>query len=203
MKTLRIYSSSINDRYMDEVVDTLRDGGIILYPTDTLYAIGCDALNNNAVERICKFKGINPSKEFLSITCADISMASDYARIDNEAFRILRANLPGPFTFILPASTKLPKVFKGRKTVGIRIPDNEIAVEIARRLERPVLTTSIKWDEDIPEDGCEPVAIAARYENDVDLMIDGGIGDIIPSTVVDLLDSSAPEIVREGKGELE
>ena len=203
MKTLKMYPTSINDHFMDEVVETLRDGGIIIYPTDTLYAIGCDALNNGAVERICKLKGINPAKEFLSVICADISMASDYARIDNEAFRILRTNLPGPFTFILPSSTKLPKVFKGRKTVGVRIPGNAIATEISRRLGGPVLTTSIKWDEDIPEDGCEPMAIATRYENDIDLMVDGGTGDIIPSTIVNILDSSSPEITREGKGELE
>lgn len=202
MKTLRIYPSSINSRYIDEAVDVLRDGGIIIYPTDSLYAIGCDALNNSAVERICKIKGINPAKEFLSIVCSDISMASEYARIDNEAFRILRANLPGPFTFILPASTKLPKVFKGRRTVGVRIPDNAIAHEIAASLGHPVLTTSIRWDSDIPDDGCEPLAIATRYEADADLMIDGGTGEIIPSTIVDLLDSSSPEITREGKGEL-
>lgn len=202
MKTLRIYPSSINSRYIDEAVDVLRDGGIIIYPTDSLYAIGCDALNNSAVERICKIKGINPAKEFLSIVCSDISMASEYARIDNEAFRILRANLPGPFTFILPASTKLPKVFKGRRTVGVRIPDNAIAREIAASLGHPVLTTSIRWDSDIPDDGREPLAIATRYETDADLMIDGGTGEIIPSTIVDLLDSSSPEITREGKGEL-
>ncbi|MDE5671893.1 MAG: threonylcarbamoyl-AMP synthase, partial [Duncaniella sp.] len=138
MKTLRIYPTSINDRYLDEVVDCLRDGGVIIYPTDTLYAIGCDALNNSAIERLCKIKGVNPQKQVLSVVCDGISMASEYARIDNEAFRILRTNLPGPFTFILPAATSLPKVFKGRKEVGIRVPDNTISRAIAERLGHPI-----------------------------------------------------------------
>ena len=196
-----MYTSNINDRFMDEVIDTLRDGGIVIYPTDTLYAIGCDALKNNAIERICKIKGINPQRTNLSIVCSDISQASQYARIDNRAYQLLRENLPGAFTFILPAASTLPKVFKGRKTVGIRVPDNVIACEIASRLGNPILTTSIEWDED-PEDGCNPQAIAMKYEGVVDIVIDGGYGELVPSTVVDCNDSSNPEIIREGKGEL-
>ena len=180
MRILKMYESNINERYMDLVIDTLRDGGIVIYPTDTLYAIGCDALNNNAIERICRFKDINPQKTNLSVVCSDISQASEYARIDNRSFQLLRANLPGPFTFILPASSSLPKVFKGRKTVGVRIPDNAVARLLAERLGNPVLTTSI----------------------DVDLLIDCGTGELVPSTVVDCTDSNNPEIVREGKGEL-
>ena len=201
MKILKMYTSNINDRFMDEVIETLRDGGIVIYPTDTLYAIGCDALKNNAIERICKIKGINPQRTNLSIVCSDISQASQYARIDNRAFQLLRENLPGAFTFILPAASTLPKVFKGRKTVGIRVPDNVIACEIAARLGNPVLTTSIEWDDD-PEDGCNPQAIALKYEDIVDIVIDGGSGELTPSTIVDCTDSSAPEIVRDGKGEL-
>lgn len=201
MKILKMYTSNINDRFMDEVIDTLRDGGIVIYPTDTLYAIGCDALKNNAIERICKIKGINPQRTNLSIVCSDISQASQYARIDNRAYQLLRENLPGAFTFILPAASTLPKVFKGRKTVGIRVPDNVIACEIASRLGNPILTTSIEWDED-PEDGCNPQAIAMKYEGVVDIVIDGGYGELVPSTVVDCTDSSNPEITREGKGEL-
>lgn len=201
MKILKMYTSNINDRFMDEVIETLRDGGIVIYPTDTLYAIGCDALKNNAIERICKIKGINPQRTNLSIVCSDISQASQYARIDNRAFQLLRENLPGAFTFILPAASTLPKVFKGRKTVGIRVPDNPIACEIAARLGNPILTTSIEWDDD-PEDGCNPQAIAMKYEDIVDIVIDGGSGELTPSTIVDCTDSSAPEIVREGKGEL-
>lgn len=201
MKILKMYTSNINDRFMDEVIETLRDGGIVIYPTDTLYAIGCDALKNNAIERICKIKGINPQRTNLSIVCSDISQASQYARIDNRAFQLLRENLPGAFTFILPAASTLPKVFKGRKTVGIRVPDNVIACEIAARLGNPILTTSIEWDDD-PEDGCNPQAIALKYEDIVDIVIDGGSGELTPSTIVDCTDSSAPEIVREGKGVL-
>lgn len=201
MKILKMYTSNINDRFMDEVIETLRDGGIVIYPTDTLYAIGCDALKNNAIERICKIKGINPQRTNLSIVCSDISQASQYARIDNRAFQLLRENLPGAFTFILPAATTLPKVFKGRKTVGIRVPDNVIACEIAARLGNPILTTSIEWDDD-PEDGCNPQAIAMKYEDVVDIVIDGGSGELTPSTIVDCTDSAAPEIVREGKGVL-
>lgn len=197
---MKMYPSSINDRYMDEVIDKLRNGGIIIYPTDTLYAIGCNALNNQAIERICKLKGLNPQKEHLSIICHDISQASDYARIDNRAYQLLRESLPGAFTFILPASSSLPKAFKGRKTVGIRIPDNAIALEIASRLGNPIMTTSIEWDEDAPEEACDPQSIAMRYENDVDIIIDGGQGDTIPSTVIDCTDSSNPELIREGKG---
>ena len=200
MKLMKMYPSSINDRYMDEVIDKLRNGGIIIYPTDTLYAIGCNALNNQAIERICKLNGLNPQKEHLSIICHDISQASDYARIDNRAYQLLRESLPGAFTFILPASSSLPKGFKGRKTVGIRIPDNAIALEIASRLGNPIMTTSIEWDEDAPEEACDPQSIAMRYENDVDIIIDGGQGDTIPSTVIDCTDSSNPELIREGKG---
>lgn len=201
MKILKMYTSNINDRFMNEVIDTLRNGGIIIYPTDTLYAIGCNALNNNAIERICKIKGINPQRTNLSIVCSDISQASQYARIDNNAYQLLRENLPGAFTFILPSASTLPKVFKGRKTVGIRVPDNDIAREIAIQLGNPILTTSVEWDED-PEDGCNPQAIAMKYDNDVDIVIDGEYGELTPSTIIDCTDSANPEIIREGKGEL-
>lgn len=199
MKILKMYASNINDRFMDEVVDVLNDGGIVIYPTDTLYAIGCNALNNSAIERICKIKGINPQRTNLSIVCSDISQASQYACIDNSAYQLLRENLPGAFTFILPAASTLPKVFKGRKTVGIRVPDNVIAREITKRLGNPILTTSIEWDDD-PEDGCNPQAIAMKYEDVVDIVIDGGYGELMSSTVVDCVDSKNPEITREGKG---
>jgi len=199
MKTLRMYPSSLNDRYLDEVAESLGKGGIIIYPTDTLYALGCDALNNGAIERLCKVKGMNPQKQTLSVVCDGLSMASEYARIDNEAFRILRTNLPGPFTFILPAATTLPRVFKGRRTVGIRVPDNAIARALAERLGHPVLSTSIPQN----GDGVDPVTLALEYEDVASLLIDGGEGDDIPSTVVDITDSHNPEIIREGKGELE
>lgn len=198
MKQLRRYPSSLNDRFLDEAVECLQDGGVIIYPTDTLYALGCDALNNGAIERLCKIKGVDPRRQTLSVVCDGISMASEYARVDNEAFRILRSNLPGPFTFILPASTSLPKVFKGRKEVGIRVPANPIATALAGRLGHPLLSTSIPQD----EDGVDPSTVALEYEGVAALLIDGGEGEGVPSTVVDITDSRNPEIIREGKGEL-
>ncbi len=200
MNILKMYPTSINEKYMDIIVASLRDGGIIVYPTDTLYAIGCNALNNQAIEKICKLKGINPLKTNLSIICCDISQASEYARIDNRAFKLMRDNLPGAFTFVLPVASTLPKVFKGRKTVGVRIPDNLIAREIVARLGNPILTTSIEWEEEMYEDAVNPDSIAMRYDGFADFMIDGGEGGIVPSTVVDLLDSFSPEILREGLG---
>lgn len=208
MKTLRMYPTSINDRYLDEIADCLRDGGIIIYPTDTLYAMGCDALNNSAIEKLCRIKGVNPQKQTLSVVCDGISMASEYARIDNEAFKVLRRNLPGAFTFILPAATSLPKVFKGRKEVGIRVPDNPIATAIAARLGHPILSSSLKVDDEVPEFDAQELAMS--FDGQASLLIDdgeSGNGDSGwtpgPSTVVDLTDSRNPEIVREGKGELE
>ncbi|MCH5245951.1 MAG: threonylcarbamoyl-AMP synthase [Muribaculaceae bacterium] len=200
MKILKIYSSSINERFLDEIVDVLRNGGLIIYPTDTFYAIGCNALSNQAIERVCRIKGIDPRKETLSIVAADLSMASEYGRIDNAAFKIMRSNLPGAFTFILPASTSLPKVFKGRKTVGIRIPDNEIARAIAERLGNPILSTSALGE---PDELVDPIVIADNHEQfDIDLIVDGGDGGTIGSTVVGLTDSGNPEIIREGAGNL-
>lgn len=198
MKTLRMYPSSLNDRYLDEAADTLLKGGIIIYPTDTLYALGCDALNNGAIERLCKVKGMNPQKQTLSIICDGLSMASEYARIDNEAFRILRANLPGPFTFILPASTTLPKVFKGRRTVGVRVPDNAIATAIAEALGHPLLTASAEWDNSDPAEASRPEAVELRYGKDVDALVDGGDTPDIPSAIVSLVGPDAPEVLRQG-----
>lgn len=194
MKTLQIYPTSINDRHIDLAVKALEDGGVVVYPTDTMYAVGCDALNNQAVQRVCRAKGINPDRQPLSIVCADLSMASEYARIDNRAFRLLRDNLPGAFTFILPAATTLPKAFKGRKSVGVRIPDNEIARELSRRLGRPLLTTTATVDAD--------ETMEVKYAALADLCIDGGDVPGQPSTVVDVTDSAAPEITREGAGQL-
>ena len=200
MKILKVLEDNINSRYIDIVVDSLRDGNVVIYPTDTLYALGCDALNNSAINKICKIKGINPDKTNLSIVCDSISMAAEYARFDNNMFRMLKANLPGPFTFIFPSSSSLPKVFKGRKTVGIRIPDNKIAVEIARRLGNPILSTTIEYVDD--DYAVNPELIAETYNGKADFIIDGGSGGLIPSTVIDCTGAD-PEIVREGKGELQ
>ena len=199
MQRLTIFPSSINTHYIERAVEAICDGGVIIYPTDTLYAMGCDALSQKAVERLCAAKGINPAKQMLSVICSDLSMAALYARIDNRAFQILKRNTPGPFTFVLPAAPTLPKAFKGRKTVGIRIPDNEIARTITEMLGHPVLSASIASDGDeiITPDQLELIPAL-----DAELLIDGGDSDNLPSTVVDLTDSSSPEIIRQGKGEL-
>lgn len=203
MKHLVFYPGSINERHIDDAVRILRDGGIIIYPTDTLYALGCDALNNRAIERLCRLKGVNPERQLLSVVCSSLSQAAEYARIDNRAFRLLKDVLPGPFTFILPASTSLPKVFRGRKSVGIRVPDNAIARALAESLGNPVLSTSVEVDEDDQDSACMPESLALKYQHDADLLIDGGYGTVSQSTIVDCLDSSSPEIVRQGIGVIE
>lgn len=198
MKNYRMYATSVNERYIDEIADALRRGQVIIYPTDTLYAIGCDALNNRAVERVCQIKGINPAKQRLSMVCADISQASEFARIDNEAYRILRSNLPGPFTFILPASTRLSKAFKGRHEAGVRVPDNAIARAIAAALGNPVMSTSVGWSAADPEDLCHSESLGLHYEGSVDIMVDGGEGSAIPSAMINITDPTSPELLREG-----
>ena len=203
MKTYKMYSTSINERYIDELVDTLRKGGVVVYPTDSMYAIGCDALNNRAVERVCRIKGINPAKQRLSMVCGDISQASDYARIDNNAFRLLKSNLPGPFTFILPASTKLAKAFKGRHEVGVRVPDNGIARCLADSLGNPLLSASAAWDDADNEELARPEDVALHFEGVVDAFVDGGSVPALPTSVVSLIDSSSPEFLREGCVELD
>lgn len=193
-----MYESSVNERYIDEVVEAMRRGETVIYPTDSLYAIGCDALNNRAVERVCRIKQINPARQRLSMVCSSISQASEYARIDNEAFRILRANLPGPFTFVLPATTRLAKAFKGRHEVGVRVPDNCIARAIAEALGNPILSASVGWEDAGPEALAHPQEVQLHYLNQVDMMIDGGESPSVPTAVVSLIDTSSPEILREG-----
>lgn len=200
MEILQFFGDTVNDRHIARAARVLDEGGIIIFPTDTLYALGCDALDNRAIQRLCAVKGINPDKQLLSIVCDGISMASDYARIDNHAFRMLKDHLPGPFTFILPGSTRLPKVFKGRRSVGVRIPANGVATALASALGRPVLATSVAIDDDA--EAVEPESIAMHYADRADLLLDAGPGGIIPSTVVDLTDSTAPAILRPGAAPL-
>lgn len=200
MKLLKVIPDNPNERFIDMAVDALNNGRLIIYPTDTLYALGCDALNNNAVEEICKIKGIKSEKTNLSIICESISQAAEYSRINNIVFALMKNNLPGPFTFILPALSQLPKAFKKRKAVGIRIPDNNIAMELVKKLGHPIMTTSIKYDDD--DYGCEPELIAENYTNMVDVIIDAGRGNLMPSTIVDCT-TDEYEITREGKGILQ
>ncbi len=200
MKIIEIKGTAINERVLDEVVGCLEDGGIIIYPTDTVYALGCDALNNHAIERICAIKGIKSSKTNLSIICSDISEVTQYAKFDNSLFRLMKTYLPGPFTFILPALSRLPKAFKGRRTVGIRIPDNDIALAIVRALGKPILTTSVQGEDD--DYRTEPSLMAETYQSAVDIVIDAGRGSLDLSTIVDCT-SDNPEITRQGKGLLD
>ena len=201
MKRLLFRGETVNSRNIDDAVRTLRDGGVVIYPTDTVYALGCDALNNRAIERLCRLKGINLDKQLLSVVCASISQAAEYARIDNRAFRLMKDNLPGPFTFILPSASSLPKVFKGRKSVGVRVPDNAIALALAESLGNPVMTTSVSVEND--DDIISPDALELAYRHDADLLIDAGEGGSVVSTIIDCLDSSAPEILRQGLGDID
>lgn len=204
MNTLKIHPTSIDTRVLSRAVDAMRDDGLVIYPTDTLYAIGCDATSRKATEALCRIKGLNPQKNALAVVCHDFSQASEFARIDNRAFAIMRRYLPGPFTFILPSSPSMPKIFKGRKQVGIRIPDNDVARELARSLGTPLLTTSLPSDGLEPEEITEPGEIELRAEAmGVDMLIDAGSGSAIPSAVIDLTDSSAPVVLREGPVEFD
>lgn len=198
---IKIYPENPNQKEIDKVVKVLQDGGLVIYPTDTVYAIGCDALNVRAVEKICKMKGINPAKSNLSIICYDLNNISEYAKVDTSTFKLMKKNLPGPFTFLLNTTSSLPKIYKDKKTVGIRIPDNNIIREIVRILGNPVLTTSVKNDDEIIEYTTDPELMDEKYENIVDLIVDGGYGGLEASTIVDCTDGE-PTVVRQGKGEL-
>lgn len=198
---IKLYSDSLDGRSAALAADALAGGEIIIFPTDTFYSLGCDALNQRAIERLCRIKGLDPERNLLSIICSDISQASDYARIDNRAYRIMKEYLPGPFTFILPASNRLPKVFKGRKTVGIRIPRCNIARSLASETGNPVLATSVPFTEEFYEYDSAADLIAERYASDARLIIDNGSGAYAQSTIVDLTDSASPEVIREGIGD--
>lgn len=198
---IRLYEENPNQKEIDKLVKILQDGGLIIYPTDTVYAIGCDALNVRAVEEICKMKGINPAKSNLSIICYDLSNISEYAKVDNATFKLMKKNLPGAFTFILNTTSSLPKIYKNKKTVGIRIPDNNIIRELVRCLGNPILTTSVKDDDEVIEYTTDPELIYEKYGEIVDAVIDGGYGGVEGSTVVDCT-GDEPEIIRQGKGEL-
>jgi len=198
---IKLYETNPNQKEIDKAVEILKEGGIIIYPTDTVYAMGCDALNVRAVEKICKIKGINPQKTNLAIICNDLSNISEYAKVSNAVFKVMKRNLPGPFTFLLPATNKLPKIYKNRKEVGIRVPDNNIIRTLVGELGNPILTTSVRDKDDILEYSTDPELIAEEYGNIVDAVIDGGYGGLEPSTVVDCRNDEI-EIIRQGKGEL-
>lgn len=188
MRILKIYPTSINERFIDEAVDTLRSGGVLLFPTDGIYAVGCDPHDASAVKALCGIKGIDPRKDCLTLVCADLSQASGYAKIENAAFREIKDRIPGPYTFILPASPRLPKALKGCREIGIRVPDNAIALRLASVLGSPILAAPVDWPEDYPEEGSDAESIALRYSDRAAMMIDGGHGTLDYPEVVDLTD---------------
>nr|MBC7612254.1 threonylcarbamoyl-AMP synthase [Pseudopedobacter sp.] len=201
---IRIYPENPNDKALEQVVEVLRKGGIIIYPTDTVYGLGCDITNQKAIERIAKLRGIKAEKANFSFICYDLSHISDYIKpIDNTIFRVLKKALPGPFTFIFNASNNVPKLLSSnKKTVGIRVPDNNIARQIVQLLGNPILSTSIHDEDDIIEYTTDPELIFEKYQESVDLVIDGGYGNNVPSTVIDCTDGGF-EVIREGKGNIE
>lgn len=200
---IRIYPDNPDERQINKVVDVLNDGGIIIYPTDTVYGLGCSIYNHKAVEKIARLKKRKPTEANFSFICYDLSHLSDFTRqISNTTFKLMKKNLPGPFTFILPASNNVPKLFKNKKkTVGIRIPENNIPLEIVRILGHPILTTSILDEDEVIEYTTDPELIYEKYAGIVDCVINGGFGDNVPSTVVDCTKDEI-EILRYGKGEL-
>jgi tRNA threonylcarbamoyl adenosine modification protein (Sua5/YciO/YrdC/YwlC family) len=198
---IKIYPENPNEKEIAKVIKILRDGGLIIYPTDTVYGLGCDITNSRALERIAKIKGIKLEKANFSFVCSDLSNLSDYVKqIDTPTFKILKKSLPGAYTFILPGNNKLPKEFKKRDTVGIRVPDNNIALEIVRQLGNPIVSTSIHDDDEVLEYSTDPELIFEKWQNLVDAVIDGGYGDNTPSTIIDL-SGPEPVVVREGKGD--
>ncbi|OYX24011.1 MAG: threonylcarbamoyl-AMP synthase [Flavobacteriales bacterium 32-35-8] len=200
---IRIYEENPNPKEIERVVAILKRGGLIIYPTDTVYGLGCDITNLKALERIARIKGVKLEKANFSFVCHDLSHLSDYVKqIDSTTFKILKRALPGPYTFILPGSNNLPNPFKKKKTVGIRVPKNNIAIEIVKLLGNPIISTSIRDDDEVLEYTTDPELILEKWDDLVDLVIDGGYGDNQASTVIDL-SGDEPAVVREGKGSLE
>lgn len=200
---LKINAENPSDRKIRQAVEILEKGGVIIYPTDTVYGLGCDIFNHKAVERICQLRRLNPAKANLTFICSNISQLSSYAsQIDNDVFKVLKHNLPGAFTFILKANNKVPKLFKNKKkTIGVRIPNNNIALAIIEELGRPILSISLKSDDEITEYFTDASEIYDDFKKQVDLVIDGGVGNNMPSTIIDCT-SGSPEVIREGLGVL-
>lgn len=197
---LQIHPANPQPRLIKQIVESLQRGGIIIYPTDTVYGLGCDILQQKAVERICRIKKVDPKKAQLSFVCSDLSHLSDYAKpLSNPVYRLLKDHLPGPYTFILPASKMVPKILQSKKdTIGLRIPANTIAMAIINELGRPILSASLPGE--MVEDYTDPEVMYENFRNEVDYVIDGGIGGMTPSTVVDCT-GDEPVLIREGLGE--
>jgi tRNA threonylcarbamoyl adenosine modification protein (Sua5/YciO/YrdC/YwlC family) len=198
---IKIYNDNPNPNQIRHVAEVLRNGGIIIIPTDTVYAFGCDIFNSAAVEFISRLKNKDLRKANLSFICHEMSQISEYAKLDDDSFKLMKKNLPGPYTFILNGSNRLPKLFKNKKTVGIRMPDNHITLQIVRELGNPMMTSSIFIDDETTEYITDPELIDEKYGNQVDLVVDGGMGGLLHSTVIDCT-GDEPEIVRQGSHDL-
>lgn len=201
---IRLYEENPDPRRVRQIVEILRNGGVIIYPTDTVYGMGCDITNQKAVEKICKIKGINPKKHNFSFVCADLSNISHYTRvITKPVFKMMKKGLPGPFTFILEASSQVPKILhSNKKTVGIRVPNHRVPQAIVEELGQPILSTSIRDEDEIIEYSTDPELIFEKYQNLVDVVIDGGYGSNVPSTILDCTGDDVV-LIREGLGVLE
>jgi len=200
---VKIYEDNPNPKEIAKVVAVLKKGGLIVYPTDTVYGLGCDITNNKALERVARIKGVKLDKANFSFVCHDLSNLSDYVKqIDTATFKVLKRALPGPYTFILPGAKSLPNAFKKKKTVGIRIPDNSIALEIVKQLGNPIISTSIYDEDEILEYTTDPELILEKWDNLVDMVIDAGYGGNEPSTIIDFSEEE-PKVIRKGKGNLE
>jgi len=199
---IKIYNENPNPKEIAKVVKVLQSGGLVIYPTDTVYGLGCDITKTKSLEKIAQIKGVQLEKANLSFICNDLSHLSDYVKqLDSATFKIIKKALPGPYTFILPGSNNLPKVFKKKKTVGIRIPDNNIIRTLVAELGNPIVSTSIRDEDDVLEYTTDPELIFEKWQGLVDVVIDGGYGDNEPSTVIDLTEQ--PTVIREGKGSLD
>ena len=200
---IKIYEDKPSEAAIKKVVEVLKDGGLVIYPTDTVYGLGCDITNSRALEKLAKIKGIKLEKANFSFVCSSLSNLSDYVKqIDTSTFKILKRALPGPYTFILPGNNDLPKEFRKKKTVGIRVPANNIALQIVEMLGNPIVSTSIHDEDEVIEYSTDPELIFEKWNNKVDLVIDCGYGDNVASTIIDLT-GYEPEVIREGKGSLD
>jgi tRNA threonylcarbamoyl adenosine modification protein (Sua5/YciO/YrdC/YwlC family) len=200
---IKIYEDKPNEAAIKKVVEVLKNGGLVIYPTDTVYGLGCDITNSRALEKLAKIKGIKLEKANFSFVCSSLSNLSDYVKqIDTATFKILKRALPGPYTFILPGNNDLPKEFRKKKTVGIRVPKNNIALQIVEMLGNPIVSTSIHDEDEVIEYATDPELIFEKWQHKVEVVIDGGYGDNLASTIIDLT-GYEPEVIREGKGSLD
>jgi tRNA threonylcarbamoyl adenosine modification protein (Sua5/YciO/YrdC/YwlC family) len=200
---IKLYEENTDQKQLRRIAKAMKDGALVIYPTDTVYGLGCDITNKEALEKVARIKNVKLEKANFSFICEDLSNLSDYvAQIDSTTFKILKRNLPGPYTFVLPGNNNLPGVFKKKKTVGIRVPNNSIAIGLVRELGNPIISTSIKDDDEVLEYTTDPSLIAEKWDKLVDFVIDGGYGGNVGSTVIDL-STAQPTLIREGKGSVE